>query len=134
MVRERFEILHDRRKVELIAGAGETSQSHALEAMMGLQVRKTHLDLLAVVSRFLECRCSFQRTHMIAGVFVYIAWDYALRRVRAALGLQGTAAAIGGACGIAQYLARQDAPRRFQDLASWTDVDVATFVELEVGA
>ena len=87
MVRERFEILHDCRKVEFITGAEETSQSHALEAMMGLQVRKTHLDLLAIVSRFVERRCTFKRPHMIASVFVYIARDYALRRVRAALGL-----------------------------------------------
>jgi hypothetical protein len=40
VVRERFEILHDCRKVELIAGAGETSQSHALEAVMGLRCAK----------------------------------------------------------------------------------------------
>ena len=131
MVRKRFEILHDCRKVELIAGAGETSQSHALEAMMGLQVRKTHLDLLAIITRFFECGRTFKFPHMIANVFVYIARDYALRRVRAALGLQETGAAIGGACRIAQYLAREDAPRRLQDLAAWTDVDVAFFVELE---
>jgi hypothetical protein len=32
--------LHDGRQVELVASAGETSQPHALKAVMGLQVRK----------------------------------------------------------------------------------------------
>jgi hypothetical protein len=37
MVRERFEVLHGGREVELVARAGEVAQTHALEAMVGLQ-------------------------------------------------------------------------------------------------
>ncbi len=54
MAGERFEVLHDGSEVELIARAGETTQSHPLEAMVGLQVRKAHLDLLAFVAGFAE--------------------------------------------------------------------------------
>ena len=53
--------------------------------IMGLQVRKTHFDLLALVAQFFECRRAFKSTHMIASVFVDVAWDYALWSVRAAL-------------------------------------------------
>ena len=35
--------------MELITGAGQASQSHALEAVMGFEMGKSHLDLLAVV-------------------------------------------------------------------------------------
>ena len=45
-------ILHDCRKVELIARAGEASQSHTLEAMMGLQA--PHL-LAALSPGYLKC-------------------------------------------------------------------------------
>jgi hypothetical protein len=46
---------------------------HALEAVMDFQVCKTHLDFLALVARFFECRRAFKSTHMIASVFVYVA-------------------------------------------------------------
>jgi hypothetical protein len=36
--------------MEFVARAGETSQAHALEAVMGLQVRKAHLDFLALIA------------------------------------------------------------------------------------
>jgi hypothetical protein len=36
VIRERFEVLRDRREVELIARTGETPQAHALEAVVGL--------------------------------------------------------------------------------------------------
>jgi hypothetical protein len=38
VVCECLKILHDGRKVELVAGAGETPKTHALEAMVDLQV------------------------------------------------------------------------------------------------
>jgi hypothetical protein len=37
VVCERLEILHDGRKAELVTGAGETSKTHALEAMVDLE-------------------------------------------------------------------------------------------------
>jgi hypothetical protein len=51
VVSQRFEILHDGGEMELISGAGEPSQAHSLEAVMGLQVRKAHLSLFALVAR-----------------------------------------------------------------------------------
>jgi len=42
--------LYDGGEVELIAGAGEAAQAHALEAMMDLQVRKTHFSFLALIA------------------------------------------------------------------------------------
>ena len=56
MVCERLEILHDGRKVELVAGAGETPKTHALEAMVDLQVGETHLHLLALIARLFKFR------------------------------------------------------------------------------
>src|SRR5262249_13028499 len=131
---ERFEILHNRCQVELVAGTGKASQPHALEAMMGLEVRKTHLELLAVVTRFFECRRAFKSTHMIASVLVDVARDYALRRVRAALGLERTRAAIAGARRVPKLVLGGNAPRRLQKLAHRADVNVTFFVELELVA
>jgi hypothetical protein len=51
---EGLQVLHDGAEVELIACARETPETQALEATMGLQVRKAHLDLLALVARFFE--------------------------------------------------------------------------------
>jgi hypothetical protein len=47
---QRLQVLHNSREVELIARTGEPPQAHALEPMVGLQVRKAHLDLLALVA------------------------------------------------------------------------------------
>jgi hypothetical protein len=52
LVSERLEILHDGREVELVARAGEPSQTHALKAMVNLQVREAHLYFLR---SFLDC-------------------------------------------------------------------------------
>jgi hypothetical protein len=43
--------LYDGGKVELVAGTGETAQTQSLEAVMGLQVRKAHLEALSFVTR-----------------------------------------------------------------------------------
>jgi hypothetical protein len=47
---QRLQVLHDGGEVKLIAGAGEAPQAHALEAMVGLEVCKPHLDFLALVA------------------------------------------------------------------------------------
>jgi hypothetical protein len=47
---ERLQILNDRGEVELVAGAGQASEPHALEAVMGLQVCKAHLDSFALIA------------------------------------------------------------------------------------
>jgi hypothetical protein len=47
---QRLQVLHNGREVELVARTGEPPQAHALESMVGLQVREAHLDLLALVA------------------------------------------------------------------------------------
>jgi hypothetical protein len=49
VVCECLKILHDGRKVELVAGAGETPKTHALEAMVDLEVCEAHLHFLALI-------------------------------------------------------------------------------------
>ena len=46
--------------MKLVAGAGETAKAHALEAMLDLEVCKTHLDLFARIARSLELRRALQ--------------------------------------------------------------------------
>jgi len=45
-----LQVLHDGCEVELVARTGEPPQAHALESMVGLEVCKAHLDLLALVA------------------------------------------------------------------------------------
>ena len=45
-----FQVLHDGREVELIACAGEAAEPLTVKTMVGLQVRKAHFDLLALVA------------------------------------------------------------------------------------
>ena len=89
MVCQRFEVLHDGGEMEFVACTGEPPQPHSFEAVMGLQMCKAHLNLFALVTRFLERRCSIARTRIIAGALVDVTRDDALWSVRAALGLEG---------------------------------------------
>ena len=73
MAGERLEVLHNGGEVELVACPGETPQAHTLEAVMGFEVRKSHLDLLALVARLFELRRTHEAAGMIAGTGV-IAW------------------------------------------------------------
>ena len=90
MICKGFEVLHDGGEMELVARTREAPEAHPLEAVMGFQVRKAHLNLLALISRSVELRCLHQRAGVIAGIFVDVSRDSALRGVWAALGLDGT--------------------------------------------
>ena len=46
--------MDDGGEVELVACARETPQAHAVEAVVGLEVGKAHLDFLALIARFVE--------------------------------------------------------------------------------
>ena len=104
MAGERLEVLHDGCEVELVARAGETPQPHALEAMMGLEVRKSHLDLLALIARLFELRRTHEAASMIAGILMDVACDLARGRVRTALRLEWTRAAVAPRCTIAHLM------------------------------
>ena len=48
--RQGLEVLHGSGKEELVARTGKTSQPHAFEAVVSLQVGKAHLDAFALVA------------------------------------------------------------------------------------
>jgi len=43
---------YDGGKVKLVAGAGETSEPHTFETVVGLEMSKAHLNALAFIPRF----------------------------------------------------------------------------------
>jgi hypothetical protein len=49
----------------------------ALEAVMGFQVRKAQLDLLAIVARMLEGRRFGERSSLVSGRLMHVARDFA---------------------------------------------------------
>ena len=89
-----LQVLHDGYEVELVACAGEAPQPHTLKTMVGLEVRKAHLDLLALVARFVELGRTHQRTSVVAGVLIEVARDFSLWGIRTALGLDWTCATV----------------------------------------
>ena len=76
MVGQGLEVLHDGGEMELVACAGKASQAHPLEAMMGLQVRKAHLDPLSLIARLVVLRRPHERARLIPGIFVHVAGDF----------------------------------------------------------
>ena len=95
MARNRFKILDRGCELELITRTCEPSQSHPFEAMMDLEVRKPHLDLLALIARFRKLRSARERADMIAGLFVDVACDLSERGARASI-LEFANAALSG--------------------------------------
>ena len=65
------------RKVELVACAGEAAQPQPLEAVVGFQVCKAHLDTLPLVTRPGERLGLHLPTSHLAGILVKIARDLA---------------------------------------------------------
>ena len=76
---------------------GKSPQPHTLKTVVRLQVRKAHLDLLALVTGFGELRCVHQGARRIPCVLMYVARDLSERHVRSALGLERAWAAVAGA-------------------------------------
>ena len=71
--------------MEFVTRAGKPPEPHPLEAVVGFQVRKTHLDTFSFVSRSGECLGRHLPPRDIAGVLVEIARDLARVGRRAAL-------------------------------------------------
>ena len=63
--------------MELVAGAGDTSQPQALEAMVGLQVCKAHFDALALIARFEKGFGLHLSPRHVTGILVKITRDLA---------------------------------------------------------
>src|SRR5262245_63865341 len=80
--------------MKFIARTRQAPKPHALEAVMGLQVREAHLDLLAFVARLLELRRVNKCASHITGIFVDIPAQPSEPHVWCALGLQRAGSTI----------------------------------------
>jgi hypothetical protein len=79
--------------MEFVTRAGKSSEPHALEAVVGLQVREAHLDTLSFVSRPSERLCLHLLPCDIAGVVMEIAWNFT--RVACGAALRSDRAHVG---------------------------------------
>src|SRR5262249_35376467 len=104
IVGECLQVLHDGGKVEFVACTGKAPQPHTLETVVCLQVRKTHLDLLALVAGFGELGCTDQGARRIPCVLMHVPRDLSKGHIRSALGLGRTCTAVAGARAIKMVL------------------------------
>src|SRR6202008_3866396 len=91
-----------------------------------------HLDPLAIAARLLERGRAHEIPGEIAGIFMDATWDFALRGIRTASGLQRAGATVRAPCAIKQCRPIVNVARRVQQLALRTDIDIARSVEGEV--
>jgi hypothetical protein len=75
--RHGLKVLHDGSEMELVTGAGKTSDPHALEAVMSFQVRKAHFDPLPLITRFQKRLGLHFTARDVAGRFVDVAHNSA---------------------------------------------------------
>src|SRR5271170_6795224 len=129
-----FEVLHGGGEKELVACAGKTSQPHALEAVMNLQVGKAHLDAFALVARLEECLCAHQSACHVAGIFMNITGNLSRRALRTTLHLEGTDIAIVLGCEIAKRFAFVHPAGGVQHLPIRADVNTPPPVPAKVTA
>src|SRR5215471_5351940 len=132
--RKCFEVLHDCGEVELVAGAGEPPQPHPLEAKMGLEVSKPHLDLLALVARSIELRRAHECAGDVAGILVDVSCDLAKGYPWTALRLERACIAVALGRQVSQHVVISDAAGCLEHLTGGADVDVALPIEREVAA
>ena len=88
MVRKGLEVLRDRSEVELVACTGDAPQPHALKAMMGLEVGKSHFDSLALVARFAELRLPHPCARYITRILMHVPRNLPEGHIRNAFGLE----------------------------------------------
>ena len=74
---EPSQVLSNGGQNELILGASWTAQSKPAELEDALEVRKPHLDLLALAPRLLKVLGANERSRDVAGVLMDIARDLA---------------------------------------------------------
>src|SRR6266545_1004869 len=118
--------------MELVAGTGKAAQAHALEAVMRLQMRKAHLDSLPLITRFEECLRLHLAASDVAGSLVDVPHDPARWHVWTASLLQRAIPAARHGCKVADRMIAMDPTARCQRFARWTNVNVASAVELEL--
>src|SRR5271168_4518439 len=99
---------------------------------MGFEMCKAHLDLLALIAGSLELRRTHEAARMIAGILVDVASDLARGRVRTALRLEWTCAAVAPRCTIAHLVVAAHVAGGLEQLVRGTDIDVTLTIEREV--
>src|SRR5271166_31844 len=99
---------------------------------MGLQVRKAHLDFLALVARFDEAGRPHQRPCLVAGIFMDVTGDFPEGHVRSALRLDWARAAVTSAREVKDGSAVMDPTCGGKQFACGANVDIAFLVEGEV--
>src|SRR5947209_16646682 len=134
MVGKGLQVLHDGSEVELVACTGKAAQPHTLEAVVCLQVRKAHLDLLALVTGCGELRCTHQGARRIACVLMHVARDLSEGHIRGAVGLERTWTAVAGARAIKDSPAIVHRPGCPEKLTLRADIEVALPIEGKVRA
>src|SRR5258705_11376102 len=103
--RQRFEVLHDGSKMELVACAGQPAEPHAFEAVVNLQMSKAHLDALALVTRLEECLRPHQAARQITCILMDVTGDLSCRHVGATLHFERADIAIELGSAIAKCVA-----------------------------
>src|SRR6516225_8287597 len=101
--------------------------------MVGLQMRKAHLDPLPLIARSQKRFRLHLAASYVASRLVDIAHNPARGHVRATLLLQGTLAAAGDGCEVADRMIAVNPAIRCQRLARRTNVDIPPAIEPEVG-
>ena len=91
--------------MKLVASAGKSSESHALEAMVDLEMCKTHLNTLALITRLEETLGSRQPACQIACILVDITRNLPCRSVGTTLRLERADSAIELRSAIAECVA-----------------------------
>ena len=129
-----LQVLHDGSEVGLVACTGKAAQPHTLEAVVCLQVRKAHLDLLALVTGFGELRCTHPGARRITCVLMHVARDLSEGHIRGALGLERTWTAVAGARAIKDSPAIMHRPGCPEKLTLRADVEVVLPIEGKVRA
>jgi hypothetical protein len=121
-------ILSDGGQNKLIVGTSWATQSEPTELQDALQVRKPHLDLLALTSRRLEALGASERPGNVSGMLMDIARDLARRFLWAALWSEWANVAVELACTIQKRLALVHGAARPKPLSARAVVDVGSRV------
>src|SRR3954471_6600867 len=119
---------------QLVLGPSSTTQSKSTELKDALQVRKPHLDLLALTSRRLEALGISERPGDVPGVLMYVARDLARWFFWAALRFERAYIAVELARAIQKRLALVHGAARSEPLSARAVVDIAGRIISKVAA
>lgn len=92
-----------------------------------------HLDPLAIPAGLLECRRIMEGSGHIASLFVDVAGDFAMGRIRAALQFERAQIAFGLLRAVEQRPAVMNPARRPEQSTSGTHISIVRSIEGEVG-